>query len=138
MAALTLDPKGRVTVPTRHRDLLSTLCDDQLTVTKHPVGCLLIFPRPAWHLFREQLLTMPLSLERFRRVFLGSAMDVEIDSGSRVLIAPELRTWAQLDREVTLLGVGKRLELWNREAYAAHEAGVLAEPLPESLQNFVM
>lgn len=137
-SALTLDGKGRVTVPARHRELLGALADSQLTVTKHPSRCLLVFPRPAWEQFRDKLLSLPMDAEGWRRIFVGSAMDVEIDGASRVLIAPELRAWAGLERHVTLVGMGSRLELWDSERHAAHEAAVLAQPMPDALRNFVL
>jgi MraZ protein len=137
-SALTLDGKGRVTVPARHRELLSALCGSALTVTKHPARCLLVFPRPAWEQFRDRLLTLPLDAEDWRRIYLGGAMDVEIDGASRVLISPELRAWAGLERNVTLIGMGSRLELWDSERHAAREAAALAGPMPEALRNFVL
>jgi len=134
---MSLDGKGRVTVPARHRDLLAAVCANQLTLTKHPDGCLSIFPRPAWERFRERLLALPVSGESWRRVFIGSATDVEVDSGARILVAPELRAFAKLDKDVLLMGVGARLELWDAATYAAREAATMASPLPASLQDFV-
>ncbi len=137
-AGLFLDGKGRMTMPARHRDILTTIADDKLTITKHPKRCLLIFPRPAWEAFRAKLLTLPMSAEDWRRLFIGSAMDVQIDSGSRVLIAPELREWAGLERDVLLLGMGSRFELWDKVRHDAHEASVLAAGMPDVLRDHVM
>ena len=137
-AGLFLDGKGRMTVPARHRDVLKAVADDQLTVTKHPKRCLLIFPRPAWETFRTKLLGLPMSAEDWRRIFLGSAMDVQIDGASRLLIAPELRTWAGIERDVLLVGMGSRFELWDKVRHDAHEATVLAAGLPEVLRDHVM
>ena len=75
--------------------------------------------------------------EAWRRIFLGSAMDVEIDAGSRVLIAPELRAWAGLEREVMLLGMGQRLELWDAAKLAAHEDQVIEQGMPDALKDHV-
>lgn len=136
-SALALDGKGRITVPVRHREVLSALAGGQLTITKHPEGCLLVFPRPAWEQFRDKLLTLPISADGWRRIFLGNAVDVEIDSASRVLISPELRAAAGLTKDVMLLGMGSRLELWDAERYAAHEAKVMASGLPDAIKDFV-
>ena len=137
-AALFLDGKGRMTMPARHRDVLKALADDRLTVTKHHKRCLLILPRPAWELFRAKLLALPMSAEDWRRIFLGSAMDVEIDGASRVLIPPELREWAGIERDVMLFGMGSRFELWDKARHDAHEATVLAAGLPDVLRDYVM
>jgi len=137
-SALALDGKGRVTVPVRHRDMLMALAEGKLTLTKHPEGCLLVFPRPTWELFREKLLSLPMSADGWRRVFLGSAMDVELDGASRVLVSPELRTAAGLTKDVLLMGMGHRLELWDVQRYADHEARVMAAGLPDSLKDVVI
>lgn len=136
-SALTLDGKGRISVPSRHRDVLATLTNSELTLTKHPVGCLLVFPRPAWLNFREKLLGLPMNADGWRRVFLGSAIDVEVDGGSRLLIPPELRSAAGLVRDVLLLGMGQRLELWDAARHAVHEQQVMAGPMPDAIQDFV-
>ncbi len=135
-AALTLDGKGRIAMPARHRELLAAMGVNQLTVTKHPEGSLLIFPRPAWEIFRDKVAALPMDSSGWKRVFLGNAMDVEIDASSRVLIAAELRSAAGLVRDVMLLGMGSHFELWDAERYAAHEAAVMQSAMPESLKNF--
>ena len=109
-SALTLDGKGRVTVPARFRDALTALCAGQMTLTKSPSRCLLMFPRPAWVEFRSKLLALPMDADNFRRLYLGSAMDVEIDSGSRVLLSPELRSWGKLEKDLMLVGMGGLLD----------------------------
>jgi MraZ protein len=136
-SALTLDAKGRIAVPSRHRDALMTLAGGQLTLTKHPAGCLQVLPRPAWLELRQRLLTLPMEADGWRRIFLGSAVDVEIDSGSRIHISPELRAEAALIRDVLLIGMGQRLEVWDASRYAAHEATVKQGPMPDVIKNFV-
>ncbi len=135
-SALTLDGKGRVTVPARHRDVLQATAGGQLTLTKHPQGCLMVFPRPAWEGFRDRVAALPMAVSGWKRVFLGNAMDVEIDASSRVLVSPELRLSAGLTRDVMLLGMGSYLELWDAAAYAAHEAQVMQSPMPPALEDF--
>ena len=135
-SSLSLDAKGRLSVPTRHRDVLSATAGGQLTITKHPHGCLMVFPRPEWEKFRERIAQLPMSAQWWKRIFLGNAMDVEIDSAARVLISPELRAAAGLTKEVMLLGMGSHFELWDAQKYAEHEAAVMAQPMPEALQDF--
>lgn len=135
-AALTLDGKGRIAVPARHRELLAAMGVHQLTITKQPGGSLLIFPRPAWEAFRDRVAALPQDAAGWKRVYLGNAMDVDIDASSRVLIAPELRASAGLVRDVMLLGMGSHFELWDAKAYAEHEAAVMQSEMPESLKNF--
>jgi MraZ protein len=77
---IALDAKGRITVPVRQRDLLMQACEGRLTLTKHPDGFLWVMPRPRWELTRERLMSMSMDADPWRRVFLGSAVDVEIDA----------------------------------------------------------
>ncbi len=135
-SALALDAKGRLAVPARHRDVLQALCEGQLTLTKHPEGCLMVFPRPAWETFRDKVAALPMSASGWKRIFLGNAMDVEIDGASRFLVSPELRVAAGLSKEVMLLGMGSHFELWDAQRYAAHEAEVMAQAMPDALQDF--
>ena len=123
-------------VPARHRDALQALCGGQITITKNPAGCLMVFPRPAWESFRDKVMALPMSAAGWKRIFLGNAQDVEIDSAARVLVAPELRAAAGLSKDVMLLGMGSHFELWDAQRYAAHEAEVMAQAMPDALQDF--
>ena len=86
-SSLSLDAKGRLSVPTRHRDVLAATASGQLTITKHPHGCLMIFPRPEWEKFRDRIAALPISAQWWKRIFLGNAMDVELDGTGRVLVS---------------------------------------------------
>jgi len=139
MSELTLDDKGRITVPARHRDRLidPNGIAGRITITKHPVGCLIVFPREVWIPFREQLNSQGGDAEAWRRIFVGSAVDLEIDSAQRVLVPPELRQYAQLDRKLHLLGMGARFELWDAALHEAHEATTRALPMPAVVKSMV-
>jgi MraZ protein len=135
-SALALDAKGRLAVPARHREVLVTQSQGQLTLTKHPDGCLLIFPRAVWEGYREKIAAWPEQAKGWKRIFLGNAMDAEIDGASRVLVSPELRAAAGLTRDVMLLGMGSHFELWDAARYAAHEVAVMQQGLPDALRDF--
>jgi MraZ protein len=128
-----LDAKGRINVPVRHRDPLVKACEGQLTLTRHPDGYLLIYPRPVWEAVERELMALKTASEGWRRIFLGSAVDAEIDSASRVLIAPELRSAAGLDKDVLLIGTGRRLELWDKQRHDAVEAKVVAAGMTDEV-----
>lgn len=135
---LLLDSKGRLTIPTRLRDPLRTLCGDQLSITKSFRRCLTIFPRPAWEMLRDTLLALPMSADDTRRLFVGSVSHVDIDAAGRVLIAPELREWAAIERDVVLAGMGRRFELWDKARLEAHEATQFAGGIPEAMRDLVL
>ena len=131
-SSLSLDAKGRLSVPTRHRGALG----GELTLTKHPEGCLMVFPRAEWERFRERIAQLPLSAQWWKRIFLGNAMDVEVDGTGRVLVSPELRAAAGLTKDVVLLGMGTHLELWDRATYEAKEAEAMQAQMPDVLKDF--
>ena len=135
---LTLDVKGRITVPARWREVLVSSVQGQLVVAKNPDGCLSLYPLPVWEQFEASLLALPVEDEAWRRFFVGSATEVEIDSASRVLIPPELRNWAGLEREVKFMGVGPNFELWDMARYEAREAEAIARGRPEALRSLVI
>jgi MraZ protein len=132
---LTLDGKGRVTVPARYRDLLMSTVGGQMMVSKSHVRCLSLFPRPVWDQFETRLHALPAAADGLRRLYIGSATEVAIDSGSRVLLPPELRAWAGLEREVVFMGMGNRFELWDKARYDAHEAQVLEQDMGAQLAS---
>jgi MraZ protein len=135
---LTLDGKGRLTVPARWRDVLVATVQGQMVVAKNPDGCLSLYPLPVWEQFEASVLALAVEDEAWRRFFVGSATEVEIDSASRVLIPPELRSWAGLEREVKFMGVGPKVELWDMARYEAREAEVIARGRPEALRTLVI
>jgi MraZ protein len=131
-----LDAKGRLSVPTRHRDVLSATAAGQLTITRHPHGCLMLFPRSEWEKFRERVAALPMTAHWWKRIFLGNAMDVDMDSTGRVLISPELREATQITKETILLGMGSHFELWDKSTYEAQEALAMQGDMPDVLRDF--
>jgi MraZ protein len=134
-SSLSLDAKGRLSVPTRHRDALSQ-AQGQLTITKHPHGCLMIFPRAEWEQFRGRIASLPMQAQWWKRIFLGNAQDVEMDGTGRVLVSPELRAAAGISKETILLGMGGYFELWDAQAYAAQEAQAMQADMPDVFKDF--
>ena len=135
-SALALDAKGRMNVPQKHRDVLLEQCGGALTLTKHPHGCLMLFPRPVWEQHRAQIAAWPLSARPWQRIFLGFATDVDLDSAGRILVSPELREAASLQRDIMLLGMGTHFELWDAALLKAEEQKALAAGVPDSLNGF--
>jgi MraZ protein len=135
-SSLSLDAKGRLSVPTRHRDVLSATAAGQLTITRHPHGCLMIFPRPEWEKFRERIASLPMSAQWWKRIFLGNAMDVEMDGTGRVLISPELRAAAGISKDTMLLGMGNHFELWDKATYDEQEAQAMQGEMPDVFKEF--
>ncbi len=139
---LNLDAKGRMAVPSRHRDALMALGEGRLVITAHPHRCLLLYPQPAWEPIRAKVLAAP-SLEAqsamLRRLLVGFAVDTEMDGAGRVLVAPELRQYAALEKEVWLVGQGTHFEIWSDSGWKAQQEAIFAlgdKLLPPGLENF--
>lgn len=128
-SALTLDAKGRLAIPARHRDALTAASAGQLVLTAHPHGCLLLYPAPAWAPIREKILKAS-SFNRdaasIKRTLLGNALDMEIDASGRLLIAPELRQHAQLEKTVRFVGMGSHFEIWSEAGWQQQNEIALA------------
>jgi MraZ protein len=121
-SSLSIDAKGRISVPARHRDELQTKCEGKLTLTRHPEGCLLLYPRATWEIKRNEIEAYPPDARPLKRLLLGNAVDVDIDASGRILIPPELRTAAKLDKDAELRGMGAYFELWDAALLAQREA----------------
>jgi MraZ protein len=135
-SALNLDAKGRMSVPAKHRDALLVQGEGRVTLTKHPDGCLLLFPRPEWEAFRARVAQLPMDAHWWRRIFLGNATELDLDSAGRILVSPELRSAACIQREVILLGMGSHLELWDAATYATKEQAAMMQGVPDALKQF--
>ena len=125
-----------MSVPARHRDALLLQGEGRVTLTKHPDGCLLLFPRPEWEAFRARVAQLPMDAHWWRRIFLGNASDIEMDGSGRILVTPELRSAASIERDVMLLGMGSHFELWDAATYAQKEQVAIAQGMPDALKQF--
>ena len=97
----------------------------------------MVFPRPEWEKFRERIAQMPMSAQWLKRIFLGSAMDVDMDGTGRVLVSPELRQAAGLSRDLMLLGMGNHFELWDKVTYDAKEAEAIQAGMAQAFEELV-
>ena len=127
-AALNLDAKGRLAIPARHRDALAVE-NGQVVITAHPHGCLIVYPVPAWAPIRDKVLSAP-SLDptaaQLKRLLVGFAQDEALDSAGRVLIAPSLRKFASLEKQVWLVGQGSHFELWSDAGWTKQQEAMMA------------
>lgn len=118
---ISLDAKGRLVIPARYRDLLKEHCNGQLVATIDIRDtCLRIYPLPVWEELENQLEKLPSTnpgVRRIQRLILGYASDVEMDGSGRVLLPPALRKYAGLEKDLVLVGQGKKLELWSEEQW---------------------
>lgn len=137
---ITLDAKGRLAVPTRHRESLFA-SSRHLVLTAHPDGCVLIYPESAWDPVRAKVETFPAFNPQaawWKRLLLGFEEHAAPDATGRVLVSPALRMHAKLEREATLFGQGHYFELWDHGVWSAKLASALggtAAP-PPGMEDF--
>jgi MraZ protein len=139
---INLDAKGRMAVPTRSRDPLTAGGTVKLVLTAHPEGCLLLYPQPAWEPIRARVMSFP-SLDRqlnaWKRLLVGFAEEVELDSAGRLLLSPELRSYAHIEKHVMFVGQGSHFEIWDLEAWNAQLEALRSggsPNLPPGMENF--
>ncbi len=141
-SSLTLDNKGRLIVPSRHRDALIERCGGHLVITADADRCLLVYPLPEWEVIQEKLdriSNLDARVRELQRRLIGFAVDTEMDSAGRLLISPELRKYAELGSKVALVGQGKKFELWNQELWDNRmqtPGGLAPDGLPAELEGF--
>jgi MraZ protein len=115
----TIDDKGRIVIPARFRELARTDEGDGLMVSRMD-SCLLAYPFAEWRKIEERILQMAEKSEtmrRFRRIFIGGAHECACDKQDRILIPPVLRQYAELNRDIVLVGVLDHFEVWSRENF---------------------
>ena len=117
----TVDAKGRLIIPSKFREILG----DEFVISKGMDGCLFVYANDDWKAFEEKLTSLPLinkEARQFARFFLAGAAQVEVDKQGRILLPASLRSFANLDKDVGLVGVGSRIEIWDKEKYEALSA----------------
>ncbi|MFI3172814.1 MAG: division/cell wall cluster transcriptional repressor MraZ [Eubacteriales bacterium] len=109
----SIDPKGRLIIPAKFREGLG----ENFVVTKEIGGCLSVYPEEGWKAFETKLSELPRSKANIVRFFSGSAVDTGLDKQGRVLLSAALKTYAELEKEVVLVGVLDRVEIWDKDKW---------------------
>ena len=143
-AAISLDAKGRLAIPARHREPLLAADEGSLVLTAHPHRCLLLYPAPAWQPIRDLILkasSLDSRAAAIKRVLVGNARTEELDSAGRLLVAQELREYAKLEKTVYLVGMGSHFEIWSEAGWRQQNdlaAEVLSGDLPPGFGDLVL
>ena len=128
----TLDAKGRLSMPAKLRKDMG----ETFIVTKGLDGCLFAFSQTEWLNFEQKLKSLPLSdrnARNFVRFFLAGATECEIDKQGRFLIPNNLRIAANLEKETIIIGVGTRLEIWDKSTWNAKDNEISADEIAENM-----
>ena len=114
----TLDTKGRLIIPAKFRETLG----EEFVISKGMDGCLFVYAGDDWNAFEQKLTSLPLinkEARQFARFFLAGAATVEVDKQGRILLPAHLREFAGLEKDVVLVGVGSRVEIWSKDKWEA-------------------
>ena len=130
----SLDAKGRLIMPAKLREDMG----EKFIITKGLDGCLFGFSQSEWENFEAKLKTLPLTNKNARdfvRFFLSGAMECEIDKQGRFLISSNLRKVATLEKEVVIIGVGTRIEIWDKNKWEKYnsEENISADSIAENM-----
>ena len=130
----SLDVKGRLIMPSKLREDMG----EKFIITKGLDGCLFGFSQNEWSNFEEKLKTLPLTNKNARdfvRFFLSGAIECEMDKQGRFLIAGNLREYANMEKDVVIIGVGTRLEIWDREKWKNYNSdeNISADEIAENM-----
>ena len=128
----TLDAKGRLFIPAKLREQLG----DGFVVTKGLDECLFLYPQKAWDELEQKIRQLPMSKSRgLKRFFLSSAADVTVDRQGRIVIPTTLRSYANLERDVVVIGVGERAELWDARRWNAYTDDLDCESIAQAMEE---
>ena len=132
----SLDAKGRVIMPAKLREDMG----EKFILTKGLDGCLFGFSQTEWANFEEKLKTLPLTnknARNFVRFFLSGATECEMDKQGRFLVTSNLREYAEMDKEIVVIGVGNRIEMWNKERWLKHNSdeNISADEIAEKMER---
>ena len=123
----TIDSKGRVSIPVKFREYLTDRYEESLVVTSDLDQCLAAYPREEWQLIIEKAKKLPQEqpeVKDWMRVFYSRAVECPLDRQGRVLVPPALREHAKLNRQIILLGLGHKIEVWDLKRWRDKEIQV--------------
>jgi MraZ protein len=136
LSAVTLDSKGRMTMPVCYRAQLQAEDNGRIVITIDTEAlCLLLYPYATWEEIEKSIAALPSfnqTTRRIQRLLIGHATDLEIDNNGRCLIPPLLRDYAKLDKHLILVGQGKKIEIWQEELWTEGRTNWLSKGLYES------
>ncbi len=120
-----IDGKGRLIIPAKFREGLG----DNFVVTKGMDNCLFVYPINEWQLLEQKLKTLPFTkadARAFVRFFFSGAAECELDKQGRILLPQNLRDYAELTKDIVIIGVSSRVEIWSKERWTAYSNGAEA------------
>lgn len=133
--SINLDAKGRIIIPTRYRPALEESRSQLVVTIDTEDPCLLLYPLSEWEILENKLENLPSfnrAARRVQRILIGHATEVELDGSGRILLPGLLREYAGLDKQVMLVGQGRRFEIWSDSGWEQGRQDWLDEGVKET------
>ena len=133
----TIDSKGRIIIPSRFRDVIKAQGSNGVMVSRMD-GALVAYPYDEWRKIENRILLLAEKSEnmrRFRRVFIGGAFECSCDKQDRILIPQNLRQYAEIDKEIVLVGVLDHFEIWSRDKWNRENMDLEKDMKKEDVRN---
>lgn len=127
----SIDPKGRLFIPAKLREELGSVC----YLTMGIDSCLAIYPQESWDIFTDKFASLPMTQSRLMRPIFSNAVKCEPDSQGRILLPARLRKYAGLNKNVVIIGVHNRAEIWDAETWRADEEEMTPEKMSALMKS---
>ncbi|MBE7037668.1 MAG: division/cell wall cluster transcriptional repressor MraZ [Ruminococcaceae bacterium] len=130
----SVDAKGRMIVPLKFRELLG----ESFMVTRGLDNCLFVYPKEAWEAFTLKLKALPISntnARQFVRFFLSGAIECEVDKQGRILLPQNLRSYGELKKDVSVIGVGERVEIWDSDKWVDYNSSLEPDIIAQNMED---
>jgi len=129
-----LDAKGRIIIPARFREQLG----ESFVATRGLDNCIFVYPLDEWRTIEEKMRSLPFTradVRSFMRIFLSGASELELDKQGRTVLPANLRDYAHINKDIIIIGVGTRVEIWSAENWQAYTMNSASsyEQIAESL-----
>ena len=142
IANIRLDTKGRLTIPTKYRPIIDEQSNSKMVVTiDSEEKCLLLYPSTSWKKIQQKINDLPSfnkNARRIQRLLIGHAEDIDLDGNGRILLSRPLRSFAEMTKQITMIGQGEKFEIWSNDIWEKRVTAWRAEETEESEESILM
>ena len=139
---IRLDTKGRLTIPTKYRPIIHEQSNSKMVITiDSEEKCLLLYPSTSWKKIQQKINDLPSfnkNARRIQRLLIGHAEDLDLDGNGRILLSKPLRLFAEMTKQVTMIGQGEKFEIWSNDIWEKRVSAWRAEETEESEESILM
>ena len=139
---IRLDTKGRLTIPTKYRPIIHEQSNSKMVITiDSEEKCLLLYPSTSWKKIQQKINDLPSfnkNARRIQRLLIGHAEDLDLDGNGRILLSKPLRSFAEMTKQVTMIGQGEKFEIWSNDIWEKRVMTWRAEETEETEESILM